>query len=385
MGFVGYFLFALKCFDQFAWPFFSLGYPLCASICAIESNSNSDTRKMVAYWVLYSLISLFEHAFMKLLEWLPFWPGLKLIIMCGLMIPHFSGALYFYELLVQPCLSLEPQFVINLFNEWKEPYLKRDDFPAEAERYQKQNESEASKELLSSESKFIEHNIEPEEIKAVEVTEKNEVTAIERSKFIEHNIEPEEIKAVEVTEKNEVTAIERDTPIESTLVQTKKSTVIVTDMKERDTTKNIPDFMEVQKEWTCAICQVTTQSETTLNSHLRGKRHRATCEELKLITRAKNKGFPTSTPKKHEHLKQTQKKFASSNGFKEEVNIKQRGVHGLQKNSKKVVQNTHSPLWCYICNLRCGSKVDLESHQKGKKHLARIQELAAGLVGGQHA
>ena len=30
-----------------------------------------------------------------------------------------------------------------------------------------------------------------------------------QSKFIEHNTEPEEIKAVEVTEKNEVTAIER--------------------------------------------------------------------------------------------------------------------------------------------------------------------------------
>ena len=35
----------------------------CASICAIESYSNLDTRKLVAYWVLYSLISLFEHAF----------------------------------------------------------------------------------------------------------------------------------------------------------------------------------------------------------------------------------------------------------------------------------------------------------------------------------
>ena len=156
------------------------------------------------------------------------------------------------------------------------------------------------------------------------------------------------------------------------------------DMKERDTTKSIPDFMEVQKEWTCAICQVTTKSETTLYSHLQGKRHKATCEELKLITRAKNKGFPTSTPKKHEHLKQTKKKCASSNGLKEEGNIKQRDVHGLQKNSKKVVQNTHSPLWCYICNLRCTSKVDLESHRKGKKHLTRIQELA-GLLGGQHA
>ena len=40
-----------------------------ASICAIESNSISDTRKFVACWVFYSLISLFEHAFMKLLEW----------------------------------------------------------------------------------------------------------------------------------------------------------------------------------------------------------------------------------------------------------------------------------------------------------------------------
>ena len=41
----------------------------CASICAIESNSISDTRKFIAYWVFYSLISPFEHAFMKLLEW----------------------------------------------------------------------------------------------------------------------------------------------------------------------------------------------------------------------------------------------------------------------------------------------------------------------------
>lgn len=41
----------------------------CASICAIENNSNSGTRKLITYWVLYSLISLFEHAFMKLLEW----------------------------------------------------------------------------------------------------------------------------------------------------------------------------------------------------------------------------------------------------------------------------------------------------------------------------
>ena len=40
----------------------------CASICAIGSNLISDTWKFVAYWVFYSFISLFEHAFVKLLE-----------------------------------------------------------------------------------------------------------------------------------------------------------------------------------------------------------------------------------------------------------------------------------------------------------------------------
>ncbi|XP_050263292.1 WEB family protein At4g27595, chloroplastic-like isoform X2 [Quercus robur] len=652
MGFVGYLFFALKCFDHlFAWPLFSLGYPLCASICAIESNSNSDTRKLIAYWVFYSLISLFEHAFMKLLEWLPFWPHMKLMIMYWLMIPHFGNALYFYELLVQPCLSLVPQIVINLFNEWKEPCLKRDGFPTEAaERYQKQNESEASEELISSdESKSIENNVgqkedkdvevteenedveltEKNEVAAiervtpiestlvqtgkttetltdmnvtskstpdftevqrkisllqhqrnmniqrqkkcassnglkeevnikqwdvhglqinstkivqgtrspllcyicnvwcpskdnldahlnekkhlariqeladfveeenkdvevteenedvevteknevatiersksiennvgqkedkdvevteenedvevteenedVEVTEKNEVAAIERSKSIENNVGQKEDKDVEVTkenedvevteenedvevteknnevaaikgsksiednveqkedkdvevteenedvevteenedvgvtEKNEVVAIERVTPIESTLVQTGKSIETLTDMNV--TSKSTPDFTKVQKEWACAICKVTIQSETTLNSHLQGKRHKANCEVLKAITRAKKKNFPTSTTKKHEQT-QTQKKCPSSNGLKEEVNIKQWDVHGLQINSKKIVQDTRSPLSCYICNLRCPNKDHLDGHLKGKKHLARIRELA---------
>ncbi|XP_050263296.1 uncharacterized protein LOC126707604 isoform X6 [Quercus robur] len=559
MGFVGYLFFALKCFDHlFAWPLFSLGYPLCASICAIESNSNSDTRKLIAYWVFYSLISLFEHAFMKLLEWLPFWPHMKLMIMYWLMIPHFGNALYFYELLVQPCLSLVPQIVINLFNEWKEPCLKRDGFPTEAaERYQKQNESEASEELISSdESKSIENNVgqkedkdvevteenedveltEKNEVAAiervtpiestlvqtgkttetltdmnvtskstpdftevqrkisllqhqrnmniqrqkkcassnglkeevnikqwdvhglqinstkivqgtrspllcyicnvwcpskdnldahlnekkhlariqeladfvevteenkdvevteenedVEVTEKNEVATIERSKSIENNVGQKEDKDVEVTEenedvevteenedvevteKNEVAAIERVTPIESTLVQTGKSIETLTDMNV--TSKSTPDFTKVQKEWACAICKVTIQSETTLNSHLQGKRHKANCEVLKAITRAKKKNFPTSTTKKHEQT-QTQKKCPSSNGLKEEVNIKQWDVHGLQINSKKIVQDTRSPLSCYICNLRCPNKDHLDGHLKGKKHLARIRELA---------
>uniref|UniRef100_A0A2N9IU18 C2H2-type domain-containing protein n=1 Tax=Fagus sylvatica TaxID=28930 RepID=A0A2N9IU18_FAGSY len=135
--------------------------------------------------------------------------------------------------------------------------------------------------------------------------------------------------------------------IESTLAQTGKSTETVTDMNER-ATRSIPDSKEVQKEWTCAICQVTTQSEITLNSHHRGNRHKANYEELKANNlRAKNKGFPAST-------------------------------------AKKVVQISQSPpFWCDICDAKCPRKFNYYAHLKGKRHLARIRQLA-GLVGGQH-
>ncbi|CBI38246.3 unnamed protein product, partial [Vitis vinifera] len=41
----------------------------CASIRVIETNSISDIRKLVAYWVLFSLISFFDRTFSKILEW----------------------------------------------------------------------------------------------------------------------------------------------------------------------------------------------------------------------------------------------------------------------------------------------------------------------------
>ena len=47
---------------------------------------------------------------------------------------------------------------------------------------------------------------------------------------------------------------------------------------------------QVQKEWTCAICLLTVENETTLNSHLQSKRHKAACEDIKIKTQqSKNK------------------------------------------------------------------------------------------------
>jgi hypothetical protein len=38
---------------------------------------------------------------------------------------------------------------------------------------------------------------------------------------------------------------------------------------------------EVQNEWTCALCLVTTSSEKILNSHLSGKKYRAALQRQK--------------------------------------------------------------------------------------------------------
>ncbi|KAL3626191.1 hypothetical protein CASFOL_029740 [Castilleja foliolosa] len=46
-------------------------------------------RKLVTYWILFSLISLFEYAFVKIIEWIPFWSCIKLVVIFWLVIPHF--------------------------------------------------------------------------------------------------------------------------------------------------------------------------------------------------------------------------------------------------------------------------------------------------------
>eukprot|EP01018_Ginkgo_biloba_P039065 Gb_05305 [translate_table: standard] len=90
--------------DIFAGPVVTLLYPLYASVRAIETPSRLDDQQWLTYWVLYSLITLFEITFSRVLEWLPFWPYVKLITICWLVLPIFNGAAYVYENFVRQCL-----------------------------------------------------------------------------------------------------------------------------------------------------------------------------------------------------------------------------------------------------------------------------------------
>jgi len=104
MGFLGA---IARNFDHVAGPVVMLLYPLYASVRAIESPSQLDDQQWLTYWVLYSLITLFELSFYKILAWFPFWPYIKLIVSFWLVLPMFNGAAYIYENHVR-------KFVLNM-------------------------------------------------------------------------------------------------------------------------------------------------------------------------------------------------------------------------------------------------------------------------------
>ncbi|KAG0485724.1 hypothetical protein HPP92_009803 [Vanilla planifolia] len=83
--------------DALIGPGVMLLYPLYASMRAIESPSPLDDQQWLTYWVLYSLITLFELSFNKVLAWFPLWPYLKLVCCLWLVLPIFNGAAYIYE------------------------------------------------------------------------------------------------------------------------------------------------------------------------------------------------------------------------------------------------------------------------------------------------
>lgn len=58
--------FDLEIFIECIYVFMCVRY---ASIGAIETKSRADDRQWLTYWVLYSLITLFELTFWKALEW----------------------------------------------------------------------------------------------------------------------------------------------------------------------------------------------------------------------------------------------------------------------------------------------------------------------------
>ncbi|KAE9597095.1 hypothetical protein Lalb_Chr16g0383011 [Lupinus albus] len=212
MGSLWFLKLFLKCIDHFAWPLVALGYPLCASIQAIETDSYTETRNLISYWILFSLIYLFEFAFMRLLQWVQFWPYIKLMVIFWLIIPDFGRSSSVYSHLVHSSISLKPQAVISRLKNWKKLFVKKQDFLQHAERFIEENGTEALAKLIASKNTTHNPAVEAEATNAIRATDMKEMQQKEHHMNTigrKHKTEHKDVEDLEVIEKKTISAIKR--------------------------------------------------------------------------------------------------------------------------------------------------------------------------------
>ncbi|KAL2344712.1 hypothetical protein Fmac_005997 [Flemingia macrophylla] len=145
---------------------------LCGVGTAIETDSYKETRDLISYWILLSLIYLFEYAFSRLLLWFQLWPYIKLMIIFWLIIPDFGQASNAYSF-IRNCISLNPHTVICRLNNWRELFVKKDDFLLHVGMYVKENGTEALEKLITS--KNTTYKLDVEVTNAIRATDNKEM------------------------------------------------------------------------------------------------------------------------------------------------------------------------------------------------------------------
>ncbi|KAL2343863.1 hypothetical protein Fmac_005148 [Flemingia macrophylla] len=367
MAFLWFLKLTLKCLDHVAWPVLALGYPLCASVQAIETDSYKETRDLISYWILLSLIYLFEYAFSRLLLWFQFWPYIKLMIIFWLIIPDFGQASNAYSF-IRNCISLNPHTVICRLNNWRELFVKKDDFLLHAEMYVKKNGTEALEKLITS--KNTTYKLDTEVTNAIRATDNKEMQQTIEKKLQSHKA----FKDLEVIEKEEIPAGKQDIGVVPKLAPSQNATPAKGILGNDTGGVELPQsstLKEMQKEWTCALCHVTTTSEQTLNVHMQGKKHRATCAALKaknqpVSQKLKSDQYREELQAKNQPVSQKHR----SDQYKEELKKKKPYEHA---------GTNHHKFRCEICNVNCPCEITLTSHKNGKKHMEKIKSLYSGV------
>ncbi|KAF6149149.1 hypothetical protein GIB67_026005 [Kingdonia uniflora] len=186
----------------------------------VEScNSNSDIQQWIAYWVIFTLIGVFELMLADILIWLPFWPYLKLVTTCWLVLPYFSGASYVYQHFAKPCVFLK----LQQFRAWFIP--------------SNENYILSSYDFLLAAKQYIEHS-------GIETLEKyiSKVHSCFQSLYLVQSSEG----------KSRPSNISRMNA-EVLLLSSEK---------------------KVEKVWTCTPCLVSTTSEPDFMKHIEGRKHK---------------------------------------------------------------------------------------------------------------
>lgn len=231
-----------------SWPPITLLCPLYVSIRTLESDCRYSNQRCLVFWVLFAFSMIIEREFALLFSWLPWWSHVKAVATILLLIPYFGAAPYIYKLLIKHyCTGNICAWTMNIFN------LKITHFEL-SEDGNIPSESDTSRKAF----------LESDDNKSVKELDDNS-------------------KSVEVSAKTIIT----------THLQEKKLLVYQgRDDLGADCDKTNSGYYtskkKVQKEWSCALCQISTTSENCLGSHLQGKQHKAKEKELRVGLHATN-------------------------------------------------------------------------------------------------
>ncbi|PHT45418.1 hypothetical protein CQW23_14576 [Capsicum baccatum] len=431
---MGFLRLTLHLMDSLAWPALALGYPLCASIRAIETGSKYHMRKLVTYWTIFSFISLFEHLFEKLIQWVPLWPHIKLITICWLAIPQFNGACYLYQILIHPyflvkwhdsisqfnsscyvylrllclCLSVNLQTLTDWFNKpMEDPSLKNETFLAVAERHLAENGSDALEKLIGNKSKDYRSNHHTEEIKPTDTSDEAGRLTLNQTECVGSGPVWEDITVMEHMAKHEAAESKQVKRVKENPIQIERKTAGVQVMEtvvsadaEEIKLPEITFSKKVQTEWTCAVCQMKTTSEQNLKSHLNGRKHKAKCEGLKACRQTPKSEGSSPVTKSNQHNQQVKhaavaRSEHSANEAAEPKQLKSVKENLIQIGKKPTamqikgtalpvdaeeiklpetnsVKNVQTEWTCVVCQVITTSEHDLKCHLLGRRHRERL-------------
>ncbi|EDS33110.1 conserved hypothetical protein [Culex quinquefasciatus] len=80
-----------------------VAYPAYVSMKAIETRTKEDDTKWLTYWVIYGVLSVFEHVSLFLVQAIPFYWLLKCVFFIWCMVPiENNGANFMYHRVILP-------------------------------------------------------------------------------------------------------------------------------------------------------------------------------------------------------------------------------------------------------------------------------------------
>jgi receptor expression-enhancing protein 5/6 len=94
-------------------------YPAFKSILALETESTTDDKEWLTYWIIFGIFNLIDEVFGCFLSLIPYWYWAKLLFFIYLLAPQTRGAQFLYSSIVKDLLERNKWKIEGLINDVK--------------------------------------------------------------------------------------------------------------------------------------------------------------------------------------------------------------------------------------------------------------------------